>query len=327
MKKTILALTGCIFFALSCTKETETFKDDPVAETEAVETPIAGRCAADEVLQQQLAEDPSLAGRMQTIENLTAQYLKNPNDYFISDGNVVIPVVFNVLYKTAAENVSLAQLQSQIDVLNADFSALNADYNNTPAYFQGVRSGDLKIRFVLDQVIRKSTTKKSWSTNDAMKKSTQGGINPTSPSNKLNFWVCNLGGGILGYAQFPGGSSATDGVVCDDRATGKVGTAAAPYGLGRTATHEIGHWLNLRHIWGDAACGNDFVSDTPLHQSSNGGCPTFPKYGSCSSTIPMQTMNYMDYTYDACMYMFTAGQGSRMNATFLAGGGRSGFAQ
>lgn len=327
MKKTIIAFTGCIIFALSCTKETETLNEEKVAEPE-IETPVAGnRCASDEVLQQQLMADPGLAVKMQAIEELTARYVKNPGNYFISNGNVVIPVVVNVLYKTAAQNISLAQIQSQIDVLNADFSALNADYNNTPSYFQPVRSGDLKIRFVLDQVIRKSTTKTSWRTDDAMKKSNKGGINPTSPSNKLNLWVCNLSGGILGYAQFPGGNPATDGVVCDDNATGNTGTAAAPYGLGRTATHEIGHWLNLRHIWGDATCGNDLVSDTPLHQTSNGGCPAFPKYGSCSATIPMQTMNYMDYTYDACMYMFTVGQGSRMNATFLAGGGRTGFAQ
>jgi hypothetical protein len=327
MKKTILAFAGCILFAWSCSKQNDTLSEDRTDDP-ALETPVSGnRCAADEVLAQQLLDDPGLAARMQAIEELTAAYEKNPGNYFISNGNVVIPVVFNVLYKTAAQNISLAQLQSQIDVLNADFSAGNTDYNNTPAYFQPVRSGDLKIRFVLDQVIRKSTTKTSWRTDDAMKKSSRGGIDPTSPSTKLNFWVCNLSGGILGYAQFPGGNQATDGVVCDDNATGKTGTAAAPYGLGRTATHEIGHWLNLRHIWGDATCGNDFVSDTPLHQSSNGGCPAFPKYGSCSASIPMQTMNYMDYTYDACMYMFSLGQGTRMNATFLAGGGRTGFAQ
>ncbi|MEX0637036.1 MAG: hypothetical protein WD135_09735, partial [Ferruginibacter sp.] len=73
-------------------------------------------------------------------------------------------------------------------------------------------------------------------------------------------------------------------------------------------------------------CGNDFVSDTPLHQTSNGDCPTFPRYGSCSATVPMMTMNYMDYTYDACMYMFSLGQSTRMNATFASGGGRTGFA-
>jgi hypothetical protein len=136
-----------------------------------------------------------------------------------------------------------------------------------------------------------------------------------------------MGGGILGYAQFPGGNPATDGVVVDDNAFGDIGTAAAPYGLGRTATHEIGHWLNLRHIWGDATCGNDFVNDTPVAQSSNGGCPPFPKYGSCSTTTPMMTMNYMDYTYDACMYMFTVSQNTRMQASFATGGGRNSFAQ
>lgn len=323
MKKTITAFAGCIILAFGCTKETipeENF--EPAAEVNV----ITGRCASQEMLAIQLQQDPGLAARMESIEQATDRFIKNPENSFLSGGNVVIPVVVNVLYKTAAQNVSAAQIQSQIDVLNADFAATNADYNSTPSLFQSVRSGDTKIRFVLDQVIRKSTTKTSWRTDDAMKKSSRGGINPTSPSNKLNLWVCNMSGGILGYAQFPGGSSATDGVVIDDNGFGKTGTAAAPYGLGRTATHEIGHWLNLRHIWGDATCGNDFVSDTPLHQTSNGGCPAFPTYGSCSATVPMMTMNYMDYTYDACMYMFSLGQNTRMNATFASGGGRTGFA-
>ena len=319
-----MAFAGCLFLAFGCTKEPITTVQP---EEETFETAgIAGRCASEEVLQQQLQDDPTLAARMQNIELATQLYLKKPDDRLLSGGIIEIPVVFNVIYKTAAENISLAQIQSQIDVLNADFSAGNIDYNSTPSYFQSDRSGDVKIRFVLDQVIRKSTTKSSFRTDDAMKKSSRGGIDPTSPSNKLNIWVCNMGGGILGYAQFPGGSLATDGVVLDNNATGNTGTAAAPYGLGRTATHEIGHWLNLRHIWGDATCGNDFVGDTPLHQSSNGGCPAFPKYGSCSATVPMMTMNYMDYTYDACMYMFSLGQSSRMNATFASGGGRTGFA-
>ncbi len=264
---------------------------------------------------------------MSAIEERIRFIQEHQAENILVNGEIRIPVVFNVLYKTSAQNISLAQLQSQIDVLNRDFAATNSDYNNTPSYFQGVRAGDTRIRFVLDAVYRKSTNKQSWRTDDSMKKTSKGGLNPTSPTTKLNIWVCNLSGGILGYAQFPGGSSSTDGVVLDDNATGNTGTAAAPYGLGRTATHEVGHWLNLRHIWGDATCGNDFVSDTPLHYTSNGGCPAFPKYGSCSSTVPMMTMNYMDYTYDACMYMFTAGQNSRMQASFASGGGRNSFAQ
>lgn len=326
MRKTLVAFASCILLATGCSKTNES--ESASSESPEFETPVTWqRCASQEVLAAQLEADPTLALRMQAIERVTDEFTKHPPDNFLSGGDVVIPVVVNVLYKAAAENISQAQIQSQIDVLNADYSATNSDYNSTPAYFQSVRSGNTHVRFVLDQVIRKSTNKKSWSTNDAMKKTAQGGLNPTSPTTKLNLWVCNMGGGILGYAQFPGGNSATDGVVIDNNAMGKTGTAAAPYGLGRTATHEIGHWLNLRHIWGDATCGNDFVGDTPLHQTSNGGCPAFPKYGSCSSTVPMMTMNYMDYTYDACMFMFSAGQSTRMNATFAPGGGRTTFAQ
>ncbi len=322
MKRNLVAFAACILLALGCTKDT--FNNLPPDETDEV-TFVTGRCAAEEVLQEQLQADPALAGRMRAIELATQAFIDNPSTDVLSGDVMTIPVVVNVLYKTAAQNISLAQIQSQINVLNADFAASNADYSLTPATFQSVRSGDTKIRFVLDQVVRKATTKTSFRTDDAMKKANKGGINPTSPSTKLNLWVCNLSGGILGYAQFPGGSLATDGVVIDDNATGNTGTAAAPYGMGRTATHEVGHWLNLRHIWGDATCGNDFVNDTPLHQTSNGGCPTFPKYGSCSSTVPMMTMNYMDYTYDACMYMFTAGQSTRMAATYAIGGPRASF--
>jgi hypothetical protein len=321
MKKTFAILASISLFAASCNKDT-----NMNSELESVEPVSGARCASQEVLLEQIKNDPARAERLEALERFTTEYMKHPETYSsVRDaaGNVVIPVVFNVLYKTSAENISLAQLQSQIDVMNKDFSATNADYSLTPTYFQSVRSGDTKIRFTLQNVVRKATNKRSWSTNDAMKKSSQGGIDPTSPTNTLNVWVCNMGGGILGYAQFPGGPAATDGVVLDDRATGNTGTAAAPYGLGRTATHEVGHWLNLRHIWGDATCGNDQVADTPVHPTSNGGCPAFPKYGSCSSTVPMQTMNYMDYTYDACMYMFTAGQSTRMNATFS--GSRIGF--
>jgi hypothetical protein len=239
---------------------------------------------------------------------------------------IEIPVVVNVLYKTSAQNISDAQIASQITALNKDFSATNTDYNLTPAIFQGVRSGNINVRFVLDKTVRKSTTKSSWSTNDAMKKAANG-IVPTSPTTKLNLWVCNLGGGILGYAQFPGGSSATDGVVIDDNAFGTTGTAAAPFNKGRTATHEIGHWMNLRHIWGDATCGNDQVGDTPLHNTANYGCPASGHKSTCSGTPVEMTMNYMDYTDDACMYMFSAGQKTRMQAVFATGGPRNSFAQ
>jgi hypothetical protein len=160
-----------------------------------------------------------------------------------------------------------------------------------------------------------------------MKRSTKGGINPTSPTTKLNIWVCTLANGILGYAQFPGGSSATDGVVILNTAFGRTGTVRAPFNKGRTATHEVGHWLNLRHIWGDATCGSDLVNDTPTHNTANYGCPASGHRSTCSGTPVEMTMNYMDYTDDACMYMFSLGQKSRMLATFASGSPRNTFAQ
>jgi hypothetical protein len=177
----------------------------------------------------------------------------------------------------------------------------------------------------LDQVVRKSTTKTSWGTNDAMKKTSTGGLAAISPTTKLNLWVCTIGGGILGYAQFPGGASTTDGVAIDSKYFGLSGTANAPYNLGRTATHEVGHWMNLRHIWGDANCGSDLVSDTPTHNDANYGVPAYPHYSTCSGTPVEMTMNYMDYTDDRGMYMFSTGQKSRISAIFLSGGSRASF--
>jgi len=280
-------------------------------------------CASHEVLEQQLKEDPNLASKIEQIERFTQNAIANGR---LVNGKIEIPVVVNVLYKTAAENISLTQIQSQIDVLNKDFNALNSDFNQVPSVFSGVKA-NVGISFVLDAVYRKSTTKTSWGTRDAMKKSNQGGINPTSPTTKLNLWVCTIGGGILGYAQFPGGSSATDGVVIDSRYFGTTGTATAPFNKGRTATHEVGHWMNLRHIWGDTTCGSDLVSDTPTHNTANYGMPVFPHYSTCTGTPIEMTMNYMDYTDDAGMYMFSNGQKSRMLAIFASGGARFSFAQ
>lgn len=325
MKRIMSVFSICLLFTAGCKKvsENEVFATPQTPASDA--GPIAHRsCAAQDVLVAQLAADPTLAGRMQAIENVTASFLSSHSDSYLSNGIVYIPVVVNVLYNTAAQNISQARIQSQIDVLNQDYSGTNTDISNVPAVFSGVQAGDTHIRFILDGVVRRQTNKPSWTTNDAMKKAS-GGIAPTSPSTKLNMWSCNMSGGILGYAQFPGGSLSTDGVVIDDNAFG-VTTNYGPYNKGRTATHEVGHWLNLRHIWGDATCGNDLVSDTPLHNGANYGCPASGARSTCSGTPVMMTMNYMDYTDDPCMYMFSAGQNGRMNATFAAGGGRTLFA-
>lgn len=319
MKKILLTVTVLISM-ISCQKDENAIA--PEQQTAALADVSAHRgCASHEVLNEQLRANPGLASRMQEIEEHTKSAITAGR---LVNGKIQIPVVFNVLYRTAAENVSLAQLQSQIDVLNKDFNALNSDYNTANNPYSSVRA-NVGISFVLDQVIRKSTTKSSWGTRDDMKKSTRGGLNPTSATTKLNFWVCTIGGGILGYAQFPGGSSATDGVVCDGKYVGNTGTATAPFNLGRTATHEVGHWMNLRHIWGDATCGSDSVADTPVHNAPNGGVPAVGHRSTCTGAPLEMYMNYMDYTDDRGMYMFSLGQKTRMDAVFLAGGSRASF--
>lgn len=158
-----------------------------------------------------------------------------------------------------------------------------------------------------------------------MKRTSSGGISATSPKTKLNFWVCNLGPELLGYAQFPGGPTATDGVVCHTNITGLSGFGNSPFNLGRTATHEVGHWMNLRHIWGDRTCGSDFVTDTPDHNTANVGVPSAGHRSTCAGTPLEMFMNYMDYTDDRGMFMFSNGQKSRMNTIFAAGGIRASF--
>jgi hypothetical protein len=322
MKKLAFGLCAVIL-AISCQKK---ITNEQQASLEQ-EQPIARQCGSQEVLERQMEEDPTLRQRMADIERFTKDAIDRGR---LVNGVIEIPVVVNVVYNATAENISLAQIQSQITVLNEDYNNTNTDGSQTPAEWSSLRA-NYGIRFVLDTVIRKSSNKKSWGTNDAVKKSSLGGIDPTSPTTKLNMWSCNLGQSLLGYAQFPGGNPATDGVVILYSAFGSrakaPGTYATNYDLGRTATHEVGHWLNLRHIWGDATCGNDQVGDTPVAQTSNGGCPAYPKVSSCTPTHNEMTMNYMDYTYDRCMYMFTNGQKQRSLAIFASGGPRAAFAQ
>ncbi|ESU28207.1 hypothetical protein FLJC2902T_15520 [Flavobacterium limnosediminis JC2902] len=315
MRKIFLA-TAVFATLVSCMEEESTTKDEQIFSTDK------RGCASHEVLQEELKANPGLAITMNEIESFTEKAIREGR---LVNGKIEIPVVVNVLYKTAAQNISLAQIQSQIDVLNKDFNATNSDFNQVPDLFSGVKA-NVGISFVLQNVVRKSTTTTSWSTNNAMKKAPKG-IAPTTPATVLNIWCCNMGGGILGYAQFPGGASSTDGVVIDDNAFGTTGTAAYPFNLGRTATHEVGHWMNLRHIWGDATCGNDQVGDTPLHNTANYGAPAYPHYSTCTGTPVEMTMNYMDYTDDRAMYMFSDGQKSRMLAVFASGGPRNSFAQ
>ena len=236
---------------------------------------------------------------------------------------VTIKTVVNVVYKTTEQNISDAQIKSQFKAMNKDFRATNPDRNQTPTPWKGLVS-DVRLQFKLVKVTRTNTTKSGFGVDDAVKKASTGGIAPFSPKTHLNLWVCALTGGLLGYAQFPGGPEATDGVVINYRAFGTIGTVEAPFDKGRTATHEIGHYFNLRHIWGDTpdCSGSDMVADTPNCAGPNFGTPSWPVVTCNNGPNGDMFMNYMDYTDDKAMFMFTAQQVIRMRTALetLRGG-------
>ena len=301
---------------------------------DATKTPSGHiRCFTDEMHQVHQQANP----QMESVDGFEAWMEQKLKNYTQNNGNNkasrVIPVVIHVLYGNTSQNISMAQIQSQINVLNKDFSASNTDISNVPSTFQSVIA-NCNIEFCLAQVdpnnqptngvnrVNVGTTSLSMNTIDGTWK-------PQTiwdPTKYFNIWVANIQGGILGYAQFPNssglgglntnnGTANTDGVVILYNAFGTTGAVSAPYNKGRTATHEIGHWLGLRHIWGDNNCGNDFCNDTPPQQTSNGNCRSHPyNVGKCSgNTTGEMFMNYMDYVPDACMYMFSAGQKARMD--------------
>lgn len=238
---------------------------------------------------------------------------------------VTISTVVHVVYNTEEENVSDEQVASQIDALNRDFRARNENQSKVPAVWQGLVA-DAQIEFELasedpegnptEGIIRVATQSESFG-DDSVKTAEGGGSSPWPTDRYLNIWVCNLAGGLLGYAQFPGGPPETDGIVILYRAFGTTGAVQEPFNVGCTATHEVGHWLNLFHIWGDSddCSGSDECPDTPSAQGPNYGVPEFPHVSCSNAPNGDMYMNYMDYTDDSAMSMFTTGQVLRMNAT------------
>lgn len=297
----------------------------------AIHASAQRNCAAEQVLSQQLLENPAMRQEIERIEEHTRQFIQSGG---AQDRAVItIPVVVHVVWYNSTQNISDAQVLSQIDVLNADFRRTNADAGNTPSAFQGIVA-DCEINFCMatqdpngnatNGIQRRQTTTNGFSTNDNVKFFSSGGLDIWDRNKYLNIWVCNLSGGLLGYAQFPGGPASTDGVVCDYAYFGTI-NATPPFNKGRTGTHEVGHWLNCYHIWGDdgtSCSGSDNVSDTPNQADEHYGCPSFPQVSCSNGPNGDMFMNYMDYTDDACMNAFTTGQKSRMQALFSAGGAR-----
>lgn len=278
-------------------------------------------------LEEQIEQNPGIRSRMNLIERRSLRF--GMVDIMRIKGHVDIPVVVHVVYGSEVENISDAQIMSQIRVLNEDFNRQNADRSRTDPKFEGV-AASTGIHFKLatrdpegnptSGITRNATTVRAfYSADNGVKTASTGGYDAWPTDQYLNIWVCKLGLGLLGYAQFPGGESATDGVVIDYRYFGTMNTVSPPFDRGRTTTHEVGHWLNLRHIWGDGGCEqDDHVDDTPKADEPHHGC--WDAAISCGG--PAMVQNFMDYTDDACMNMFTKGQADRMLALFMPGGAR-----
>jgi hypothetical protein len=296
------------------------------------------------------ANAPDRYQRFIDLENFTANYISSQARLVNTNGLIIIPVVVHVLHRNEPEgqgfNISMAQIQAQIDLLNLDFRRLNVDGTNTPAPFLPVAS-DLNIQFQLacidpngastNGVVRKYTSKESFvietfpdrSTDDestGIKTSSTGDV--AWPTDRyLNIWTCNLRF-TTGYATFPADYSIRpqfDGIVV--RSSSFAGYSPS---TGRTATHEIGHWLNLHHLNGDSdditVCGDDFCNDTPLQNGSPvSGCPTYPYTANrCNTSYPStMPMNFMGgVVNDNCLNLFTNDQKLRARALFASGGPR-----
>lgn len=296
-------------------------------------------CGSMENLAEQLLQHPEMAEIMAAQERHTREHQNGQR----SNDVITIPVVFHIIHDGDAvgsgENVSDALIQAQLDQMNDDFALMNSDANMIPAMFQGLAANTM-VQFCLAQrtpdcqattgINRVNGGQASW---------TRAQINSTlkpatiwDRDQYLNIWTVRFGApddGLLGYAQFPGGTANTDGVVNAYYTTGSLANpnpdpaGFGVYNKGRTMTHEVGHWLNLLHIWGDANCGSDLVADTPIHETDNGGCPSHPKTNTCSGTITEMFMNYMDYVNDDCMHMFSEGQSDRICAVLNSGGLRA----
>ncbi|HZF99886.1 MAG TPA: M43 family zinc metalloprotease [Chitinophagales bacterium] len=292
-----------------------------VGSTKALAQNEEPRCGSAELLQQQIAANPAVLELIKKQEaDIAAWMAQNPGKP--TRAVVTIPVVVHLVYNPNDNHVfSDHQVKDQIDILNEDYRRLNGDTYKTPADFQSV-AADVEIQFCLAKrdpagnctngILRETytdVTEWEMGTFDQYKQTAW-------PRDQyLNVWVAFMPSSVLGWSTFPTVTDFTDGVVIADRAFSRIEPASGKYNRGRTLTHEVGHWLNLKHVSGDdSGCsGTDNCEDTPNQGDNNTGCPQHPS-ASCSNAGDM-FMNYMDYAHDSCMNLFTICQGARMHAT------------
>jgi len=293
----------------------------------------ATRCATVEYTLEKKNRFPEMQPAEQAMSRLVMEKMQQSAHQKYEQNTVAtvitIPVVVHVLYNTSAQNVSDARIHSQIDALNRDFSKTNSDAGLVPSVWQPL-AANTQLQFCLasrkpngdwtNGIERRQTSMTAFTTGgiDSVKFYNLGGLDGWDYTEYLNIWVINFANGVLGVTQMPlTGPASTDGMAIHYNAFGTILPLLSHYTKGRTATHEVGHWLGLYHIWGDdnGYCfGTDSVSDTPNQTTAHYTCPSFPAVDSCSPVSPgTMFMNYMDYSWDNCMYMFTLEQAQRMN--------------
>jgi len=319
MKSIILLLTTIITFSGMT-------QDNPFQE---------GRCNITMKLHEKMEkENPEYVQNRIELEKFTKNYINNKN---VHNEKIIIPVVVHIVHNGDAvgvdENISDAQITSQIEVLNEDFGGTNASFSKVLTEFEPIASKGSNIQFRLAQfdpngnattgIVRHNLNQETWDTKEDIDTI----VKPTtiwSRDEYLNIWSIKFGGsisGLLGFAQFPGGNSTSDGIVIRPEAIGRapenpydtIGTLSNnPFNGGRTVVHEVGHWLNLFHTWGGGSCSSsDSVSDTPPQGYSYQGCLSGRLF-SCGSSDAYMT--FMSELHDSCMAMFTNGQVMRMEA-------------
>lgn len=336
MKRLLFTMLCCALFNCWCTRAFSQDKGDDKR---------GFNCGTMDGYWDRIKKDDKFRQGEEKLNGMIEAYVKNlreTGEAALFTDVIRIPVVVHVVHNTTTENISDAQIQSQIDALNRDFRRANADISSVPAAFSGLTS-DLRIEFELasrdpdcnatNGITRTATTVTGFDncdvcttpeTRNPVKFSSTGGRDGWPSDQYLNLWVCDLVGGLAGYASFPEDLAARpteDGVVMDYQYFGTTGTVSSPFHLGRVCAHEIGHWLSLRHIWGDDTAGpidicdgTDFVDDTPNQAGFNSGCPGFPHTSCGNGPNGDMFMNYMDYVDNTCMVMFSHGQSERVVA-------------
>ncbi|HEX6169521.1 MAG TPA: M43 family zinc metalloprotease [Chitinophagaceae bacterium] len=292
------------------------------------------RCSMEEYVNKQVSENVSIKEKLEQVEVFTREITNSPGATQRVNGVpeiITIPVVFHILYHTPDQNIDKSAIDRLIAALNRDFNKKNADTSNIPSVFKpyAVSMGfEFKLATMdpngvgTNGIVKKYTPLNYWMSDDKMKFSASYGDDAWDSKSYLNIWICNIRD-VLGYSTLPGMDPKKDGVVISfEDVISHRGTTPTVNDF-RTIVHEVGHWVNLYHIWGEGYCGDDKVDDTPKQGSYTPGCPNGTRVTCSNGPVGDMYMNFMDFTDDVCMNMFTKGQRKRARILFEPGGPRN----